>query len=132
VSIETGLTLRAIVAEAVIRQDEAAGLLLDIRARRPLAELAPRGGVLVSRFVALRHALPPPSDATIREVGEILDHHAMLVSSALDLLAVDWRSERMVERLAQLGDLGEPARRLDTIWTTLAPRGSDPLRFPGS
>jgi hypothetical protein len=110
-------TLRAIVAEAVIRQDAAAQLLLDIRDRRPLAELAPRGGVLVSRFLALRRALPATDDRTICDLATILDHHAMLVSSALDLLAVDWRSERMVERLQQLGDLGPPADRLDQIWT---------------
>ena len=113
------VTLRAIVAEAVIRQDAAAELLGEIRDRRPLAELAPRGGVLISRFVALRNALPVSDDPTVREIGEILDHHALLVSSALDLLSVDWRSERMVERLEQLGGLGPPAARLDALWTTL-------------
>jgi hypothetical protein len=113
--------LRAIVAEALIRQDEAAALLLDIRARRPLAELAPRGGVLVSRFVALRSALPPVDDPLVRDLAAVLDHHAMLVSSALDLLSVDWRSDRMVERLGQLGDLGEPADRLEQIWSEFSP-----------
>lgn len=116
---QAALTLRAIVAEAVIRQDAAAELLLEIRDRRPLAELAPRGGRLISRFVALRNALPATDDPLVRELAEILDHHTLLLSSALDLLAVDWRSERMVERLGQLGDLGPPGRRLDELWAIL-------------
>jgi hypothetical protein len=116
-------TLRAIVAEAVIRQDAAEQLLGEIRERRPLADLAPRGGVLVSRFVGLRRALPDDPDpelrAVVTAVAEVLDHHALLVSSALDLLSVDWRSDRMIERLGQIGGLGPPAERLEAIWSAL-------------
>ena len=39
----------------------------------------------------------------------------MLLSSSLDLLAVDWRSERMVEQLERLDGLGAPAEWLEAI-----------------
>ena len=111
--------LRAIAAEAVIHQDAAEELLADIRDRRPLAELAPRGGPLTSRFVALRRDLPAPADAELRRhaeaLGEVLDHHAYMLAASLDLLAVDWRSERMVERLEGLDGLGAPAQRLERV-----------------
>ena len=54
--------LRRIVAEAVLLQDKAAELLAEIRDRRPLAELAPRGGPMATRFFELRRELPPPAD----------------------------------------------------------------------
>jgi hypothetical protein len=111
--------LRRIAAEAVILQDEAVVLLGDIRAREPLRELAPRGGRIVSRFVALAGALPVTREPDLKAVVErlrcILDHHAMLVASSLDLLAVDWRSERMVEQLERLDGLGPPAAWLEAI-----------------
>lgn len=112
-------TLQRVVAEAVIRQDEAEALLSAIRARKPLADLAPRGGQLVSRFVALRAELPDVRDVQLRRqivtVRSVLDHHAMLLSTALDLLSVDWRSERVEEQIEGLRGLGEPAAWLDAI-----------------
>ena len=45
--------LRAIVAEAVIWQDEATEVLAAISRREPLAEVAPQGGPLVRRFCEL-------------------------------------------------------------------------------
>jgi hypothetical protein len=112
-------TLRRIAAEAIIWQDAAEELLEEIRERRPLADLAPRGGKLVSRFVALREQLPTCADAEIRRHTRILrmvfDHHAMTLSSSLDLLAVDWRSERMIEQLERIDGLGAPAQWLETV-----------------
>jgi hypothetical protein len=111
--------LNAIVAEAVIRQDAAEDLLAEIRDRGPLAELAPRGGELASRFVALSRALPCCEDPRIVRhtavLREVFDHHAMMLSSSLDLLAVDWRSERMLEQLERIDGLGEPAQRLEAV-----------------
>ena len=111
--------MRRIAAEAVILQDEAVVLLADIRAREPLCELAPWGGRIVSRFVALAGALPltrePDLQPVVARMRCILDHHAMLVASSLDLLAVDWRSERMVEQLDRLDGLGPPAAWLEEI-----------------
>lgn len=117
---EAGRTvLRRVVAEAVIRQDEAEELLTAIRARGPLGELAPRGGKLSTRFVELRNQLPEVRDVQLRRqivtVRSVLDHHTMLLSTALDLLSVDWRSSRVEEQLDGLRGLGEPAAWLDAI-----------------
>ena len=124
--------LRAIVAEAVIWQDAADELLAAISRREPLAELAPRGGPLIRRFCELRAQLPESDDHEVRqltdELGPVLDHHAMLLSSSLDMLAVDWRSERIVDQLERLDGLGAPAERLEGIYATLTTRGQTPRR----
>ena len=111
--------LRAIVAEAVIWQDAANEVLSAISRREPLAELAPRGGPLVRRFCELRARLPESDDVELRRItevlGPVLDHHALMLSSSLDMLAVDWRSERLVEELERIEGLGAPAARLEDI-----------------
>jgi hypothetical protein len=116
--------LRTIVAEAVIWQDAANELLAAISRREPLAELAPRGGPLVRRFCDLRARLPESDDPALRRVtdvlGPVLDHHALMLSSALDMLAVDWRSERIVQELERITGLGAPAERLEGIYAELA------------
>ena len=104
--------LNKIVAEAVIWQDKAEELLVDISHRRPLAELAPRGGPLIRRFFALRMRLPVSNDPAIRRytevLGPVLDHHALMINSSLDMLAADWRSERIVSELERIDGLGAP------------------------
>ena len=111
--------LTRIAAEAVILQDEAEQLLREVRDRAPLAELAPRGGRLTSRFCALAAALPTSTDPLIRSYAarmrEVFDHHALMLSSSLDLLAVAWRSERLEEELDRISGLGRPARRLEDL-----------------
>jgi hypothetical protein len=111
--------LRRIAAEAIIRQDEAEDLLAAIHDREPLSDLAPRGGRLVSRFVALRNELPEADDSALRRhvsvLQKVFDHHALMLSSSLDLLAVDWRSERMVEELQKIDGLGAPAQWLEAV-----------------
>jgi hypothetical protein len=111
--------LRRIAAEAVILQDAAEALLREIRAREPLAELAPRGGRLTSRFIALGTALPRSSDPCVRQIAarlhEVLDHHALMLSASLDLLAVCWRSERLEDEVDRIAGLGRPARWLEDI-----------------
>src|SRR5215218_1807073 len=91
---------------------------------RGLAELAPRGGPLVRRFCELRTRLPESDDVELRqiteELGPLLDHHALMLSSSLDMLAVDWRSERIIEQLERIEGLGAPAERLDGIYAKLA------------
>jgi hypothetical protein len=115
--------LRRIAAEAVILQDEAEALLGDVRARGPLAQLAPRGGRLASRFVALAQALPVSDDPAVQRYGarlrEILDHHALMMTASLELLAVAWRSERLEEELDRLVGLGRPAEWLEDIRAAL-------------
>ena len=103
----------------MILQDEAEQFLCEVRDRRPLAVLAPRGGRLTSRFCALAAALPASRDPIVRgyseRLREIFDHHALMLSSSLDLLAVAWRSERLEDELDRLAGLGGPARRLEDL-----------------
>jgi hypothetical protein len=119
---ELGL-LRRIAAEAVILQDEAEALLKDVRAREPLALLAPRGGRLASRFVALAQALPVSDDPAVQRYGvrlrEVLDHHALMMSASLELLAVAWRSERLEDEIDRINGLGRPAEWLEDIRAAL-------------
>jgi hypothetical protein len=116
--------LLRVVSEAVILQDQATELLHEIRDRRPLAEVARRGGPLATRFFALRHELPPATGAEMERqcdtASKVLDHHGRLIVTALDMLAVDWRSELIVEQLERLDGLGTPADRLDALYAELA------------
>ena len=115
--------LRRIAAEAVILQDEAEELLREVRAREPLALLAPRGGRLASRFVALAQALPVSDDPAVQRYGErlreVLDHHALMMSASLELLAVAWRSERLEDEIDRIAGLGRPAVWLEDIRAAL-------------
>lgn len=111
--------LRRIAAEALIVQDDAEQLLREIRDRAPFAELAPRGGRLTSRFVALAAALPASSDPQVQRYAarmrEVLDHHALMLSASLDLAAVAWRSERLEEEVERITGFGRPARWLEDL-----------------
>jgi hypothetical protein len=111
--------LTRIAAEAVILQDDAEQVLREVRARGELAQLAPRGGRLTSRFCALAAALPSSPDPLIAQyvsrLREVLDHHALMLSASLDLLAVAWRSERLENELDRIVGLGRPARWLEDI-----------------
>jgi hypothetical protein len=115
--------LRRIVDESILLQGLTEDILAGIRERRSLAELAPPGGALISRFVALRAAVPEPRDPLLRDVArtlrETLDHHALMLSRSLDLLG-DLRPERVSEQIDQLGDLGAPARRLHALQDRLS------------
>jgi hypothetical protein len=119
--------MRRIAAEAVILQDEAEAVLRGARARQGLGFLAPRGGPLVRRFFWLRDRLPkvchdPEDEELRRKLDAILHHHALAVWVALDLLAYEWRSERIAHQLDALDGLGEPATQLDQLYTLLAGR----------
>ena len=117
--------LRRIVDESVLLQGLTEDILDGIRERRSLAELAPPGGALISRFVALRAAVPEPDDPLLRDVAstlrETLDHHALMLSRSLDLLG-DLRPERVSDQIDRLGGLGAPARRLCELQEELSGR----------
>jgi hypothetical protein len=51
-----------------------------------------------------------------------LHHHALAVWVALDLLAYEWRSDRIGTQLDALDGLGEPAIHLDQLYAELAER----------
>jgi hypothetical protein len=114
------------VAEAVVLQDKAVELLADIRTREPLSELAPRGGPLARRFFELRRELPAAADGELARQCEtasvVLDHHGRVITYALELLAMDWRSDAIVAQLERLDGLGTPAERLDALYGELAHR----------
>ncbi|MFL6044080.1 MAG: hypothetical protein ACJ72M_03065 [Propionibacteriaceae bacterium] len=119
--------MRRIAAEAVILQDEAEAVVRGARAREGLGFLAPRGGPLVRRFFGLRDQLPKACDDAAdeelrRQLDAILHHHALAVWVALDLLACEWRSERIARQLDALDGLGEPAVHLDQLYAELAQR----------
>lgn len=124
-SAEQHTLLRKIAAEAVILQDQAEEVLHRVRARDALGEVAPRGGPLVHRFFRLRERLPKrcddPGDERLRATLDvILHHHAMLVATSLDLLAYEWRSERVARSVETMEGFGEPGRRLDEVYAELA------------
>jgi hypothetical protein len=112
-------------AEAVILQDRADELLASIRSHVPLGETARPTGQLVRRFLALREQLPArcadPGDEAVRTaLSTILDHHAELLTLAMDLSAYEWRSTRLREQVEAIGGLGLPAARLERLWAELA------------
>jgi hypothetical protein len=119
--------LARVVEEALALQAEAEELIAEIRDEGPLAELAPRGGPLISRFLQLRGKLPTTSNSRLAPYVERLDsifhHHAMLLNVTLDTLSVNWRSERMREQLHGLDGLGQPAEWLSDIAEDLLPAG---------
>lgn len=119
--------MRRIAAEAVILQDEAEAVVRGARAREGLGFLAPRGGPLVRRFFGLRDLMPkacedPGDEELRRKLDAILHHHALAVWVALDLLACEWRSEKIGCQLDALNGLGEPAAQLDQLYAELAQR----------
>jgi hypothetical protein len=119
--------LRAIVAEAVIRQDQATELLEAISRREPLRPLARKGGPLVRTFFELRDRLPQSDDPEVQRIvavlGPVLHHHALMLNTSLDMLACDWRSERLVYELERISGLGAPAERLERIRSELVAAG---------
>ena len=116
--------LRRIAAEAVILQDQADVALRQARARAPLGQIAPYAGPLVHRFFRLRERLPrrcaDPGDERLRaSLDVILHHHALLVATALDLLAYEYRSEYVASAVESM-EIGEPGRRLDEVYAELS------------
>jgi hypothetical protein len=123
-------SLRQIVAEALILQDAAEQLLLELRDGRNLGAVAPPCGTLMARLGVLGRALPvcgdPEIDGHTRALRTILDHHVLMLNSARALLASEWRSERLTEQIDRIDGLGPPARRLERIRAEIL-RASEPL-----
>src|SRR3954453_2968540 len=111
--------LRRIVAEALILQDAAEELLLELRDERNLAAVAPPAGRLMNRFIALGHELPscgdPAMDRHTDLLRRIFDHHVLMLNSARALLAAEWSSERLSAQIDRIDGLGAPARTLERV-----------------
>jgi hypothetical protein len=119
--------LRRIVAEAVILQDQAEALLIELRDERDLAAVAPPAGRIMQRYVRLRHALPACGDAEMDRQTAVLrtifDHHVLMLNSCRALLAAEWRSERLAAQLDRIDGLGPPAAKLDRVRAEILARG---------
>jgi hypothetical protein len=121
---DTGAILRRVAAEALILQDQAEAVLAGIANGDQLGIAAPRGGPLIRRFFALADELPsvdgPHRQRQLAEsLRTILIHHAMQLSTALDFLAVSWRSDTLAQQVARIGGLGEPAELLEAYYREL-------------
>jgi len=121
---EPAALMLRIAAEALILQDEAESVLAGIAHGDQLGVAAPRGGPLIRRFFALADQLPTRcKDPRQRHLSEsmrtIFTHHAMQLSTALDFLAVSWRSERLAQQVRRIGGLGEPAALLEDFYREL-------------
>lgn len=106
-------------------QDQAAEIIAGVRARQSLGLLAPRSGPLVHRFFCLRDSLAPhyddPDLERMRAVLDVVLHHdAMLLSTSVELLAYEWRSERLSQQIDSLDGLGTPGRWLEEVYAELA------------
>jgi hypothetical protein len=114
----------------VILQDQAEAVLSDLRDERDLGHVAPSCGQLIGRFVLLGEALKDCRDprlaGPVALVRAILDHHVLLMNSALMFLASEWRSERLAHQLDALDGLGPPARRLEHLWAELCAGAAAP------
>ena len=120
--------LLRIAAEALILQDEAEAVLAAVGRREHLGIVAPRGGPLVYRFFVLRDRLAderlageiqPQLTRLANMLDTILYHHAMQVATALDFLAVEWRSPEMAHQVANITGLGAPAELLERVYREL-------------
>jgi hypothetical protein len=125
---EARRTLLRVAAEALILQDEADAVLAGVRTRQHMGVLAPRAGPLVRRFFAMRDLLPqryadPDAERLRALLDSILHHHALLLSMALDLLAYEWRSERIAEQVDAIDGMGAPGGWLEDLYTELTAPG---------
>jgi hypothetical protein len=121
---DSSALLRRVAAEALILQDEAEAVLTGIADGDQLGIAAPRGGPLIRRFFALSDELPrvvadPRQSQLAESLRTILVHHAMQLSTALDFLAVSWRSDMIAQQVARMGGLGEPAALLEAYYREL-------------
>lgn len=117
--------LLRIAAEAVILQDQAESVMAAIQRREPLGFVAPIGGPLSRRMFALRDTLPrfclvPDEERLRHQLDVVLHTHAMVLATAMDLLACEWRSPRLGAQLDAMDGLGAPARLLDQAYAELA------------
>jgi hypothetical protein len=112
---ELGRVLR-LAQEGLYWQGDVEDLLIAIRDGGDLADLARAGGPIISRYEAMRVELQAFGHPALRDdlgaLDEIFANHAMLLNCALDLLAVSWRSERLLEEQGRLGGVGPQGERL--------------------
>ncbi|MEA2253547.1 MAG: hypothetical protein QOG70_3789 [Solirubrobacteraceae bacterium] len=125
---ELGALLR-LAQEGLYWQGDVEDLLLEIRRDGDLGVLARAGGPIVSRYeamrVAARRIAHPALRPYVSALDEIFANHAMLLHTALDLLAVSWCSERLREEQDKLGPMGAQGERLAIVTARLRDLAGD-------
>jgi hypothetical protein len=105
--------------EGLYWQGDLEDLLGAISDDGDLGELSRAGGPIISRFEAMRVTLRGIDDVRLRAytaaLDEVFANHAMLLHTALDLLAVSWRSERLRDEQRRLGSTGAQGERLASM-----------------
>ena len=119
--------VRRIVAEALILEDAAEELLVELRDTRDLGAVAPPSGRPMNRFIAARSGAAscgdPAMDRHTEALRRIFDHHVLMLNSARALLAAEWRSERLSAQIDRIDGLGAPARALKRVRQEILDRG---------
>jgi hypothetical protein len=108
--------LRRLAWEGLYREDEVEELLRAVRDDAPLNDVAPGSGVLVSRYCALRRELnrirSPELQPQVLALSEIFDFMSQYLHYSVALLAVAYRSERLMEQQRLVGPVGPQGDRL--------------------
>ena len=61
-----------------------------------------------------------PEDERLRAIMDVtFHHHAMALATAMEFLALEWRSAEIARQVDAMDGLGEPARRLDEVYAAL-------------
>jgi hypothetical protein len=108
--------LRRLAWEGLYREDDVEELLREVHDDAALKDVAPRSGVMVSRYCAMRRELngirAPELQPQVRALSEIFDFMSQHLHYSVALLAVAWRSERLREQQRQIGSIGPQGDRL--------------------
>jgi hypothetical protein len=127
--------LLKLAQEGAYWQGDLEELLVAIRDDGDLGELARAGGPIVSRYEAMRREMRclrhPRLQPYAAALDEVFANHALLLHSALDLLAVSWRSERLREEQRKLGPIGAQGRRLERLAARLKAMAAEERLAPG-
>ncbi|MFL5841104.1 MAG: hypothetical protein ACJ77Z_11715 [Thermoleophilaceae bacterium] len=111
--------LLVLARQGLLRAVEVETILYAIRNEERIAELAPRGGELVSSCLDMMEAANRVDGPELRlhaeALSQIFDFLAQHLYHALELLAYSWRSERLREEQHKLGPLGKPGERLRLV-----------------
>ena len=121
--------LRRLAWEGLYRKDDVGTMLRAVRDDEPLDKVAITSGRLVSRYCEMQRELNRIQSPTLQQyvvaLSEIFDYLAQLLHSAVALLAVSWRSERLREEQQLVGPIGRQGDRLRTLVTDLDRMAAD-------
>jgi hypothetical protein len=121
--------LRRLAWEGLYREEDVATMLRAVRDDGRLDEVAIASGKLVSRYCEMRRELnqiqSPDLQPYVVALSEIFDYLAQVLHFAVALLAVSWRSERLLEERQQVGAIGRQGERLRRVVSDLDRMAAD-------